>query len=147
MDLLKLREHIDYIDKKIVDLYEERMEVSSQIADYKIETGKKVFDKDREKEKIRTLRAMSHNEFNSIGIEELFSLIMSTSRKLQYQKLTEKASTRKGHASAIRVQRGHTRRPRQRASLAIRRIYFMWIPSGMHLLLLKRGQQTMRFSR
>ncbi|MCR5403514.1 MAG: prephenate dehydratase [Butyrivibrio sp.] len=93
MDLLKLREHIDYIDKKIVDLYEERMEVSSQIADYKIATGKKVFDKERETEKIRTLKALSHNEFNSIGIEELFSLIMSTSRKLQYQKLTEKGAS------------------------------------------------------
>ena len=44
MDLLDLRNQLDVIDEKIVKLYEERMEISSQVADYKIETGKKVFD-------------------------------------------------------------------------------------------------------
>ena len=42
MDLLELREKLDRIDEQIVRLYEERMEICSQVADYKIETGKKV---------------------------------------------------------------------------------------------------------
>ncbi len=92
MDLTKLREQIDAIDGQIVELYEQRMEVSRQVAEYKIETGKKVFDKDREAQKIRSVKSMTHNEFNSHGIEELFEQIMSMSRKLQYQMLTEKGS-------------------------------------------------------
>ncbi len=92
MDLLELRKQIDSIDKEIVSLYERRMEISKQVADYKIETGKKVFDKEREEQKIAAVKALTHNEFNSHGIEELFEQIMSMSRKLQYQLLTEKGS-------------------------------------------------------
>ena len=89
-DLGDLRKQIDEIDAKIVELYEKRMEVSAGVAEYKIETGKKVFDKAREEEKIRTVKSLTHNEFNSYGIEELFEQIMSMSRKLQYQMLAKK---------------------------------------------------------
>ena len=41
MDLSQLRQQIDTIDRQIVNLYEERMDVSRQVAEYKIETGKK----------------------------------------------------------------------------------------------------------
>ncbi|MDO4302457.1 MAG: prephenate dehydratase [Bacillota bacterium] len=92
MDLLDLREQIDVIDAQIVELYEKRMEVSRQVSEYKIKTGKKVFDKAREEEKLRKVKSLTHNEFNSHGIEELFEQIMSMSRKLQYRMLTEHGS-------------------------------------------------------
>ena len=93
MDLKDLRKKIDEIDSSLVELYEKRMEVSSAIADYKIENGKKVYDRERELEKIKTVKSLAHSEFNKIGIEELFSQIMSMSRKLQYQKLSEKGAS------------------------------------------------------
>lgn len=89
MDLLELRERLDVLDEQIVALYEERMELCSQVAEYKIMTGKKVLDKTREEEKLRKVRALTHNEFNAHGVQELFEQIMSMSRKLQYNKLTE----------------------------------------------------------
>ena len=89
IDLSELRNQIDDIDRQIVDLYEKRMAVSSQVAEYKIETGKKVFDKEREDSKLETLKGLTHNNFNSHGIEELFQQIMSMSRKLQYKMLAE----------------------------------------------------------
>ncbi len=73
-DLLELREEIDRIDRQIVALYQERMEVAARVAAYKIETGKKVFDRD---------------EFNGFCVVELFEQIMAMSRKRQYQLLTE----------------------------------------------------------
>ena len=88
MDLSKLREELDRIDGQIVKLYEERMEYCSQVADYKIETGRNVLDKAREEEKLRKVRALVHNECNAHGVQELFEQIMSMSRKLQYSKLT-----------------------------------------------------------
>lgn len=89
MDLLELRKQLDGIDSQIVKLYEDRMDVCKQVAEFKISTGKKVFDKQREMEKIATVKSMTHNDFNSRGIEELFEQIMSMSRKLQYQMLAE----------------------------------------------------------
>ena len=94
-DLTDLRQQIDEIDARIVELYEKRMEISGQVAQYKIETGKKVFDKAREEEKIRTVKALTHNDFNRHGIEELFEQIMSMSRKLQYRLLSEHGSSGK----------------------------------------------------
>lgn len=92
MDLQELRQQIDAIDSQIVDLYEKRMDVSRQVAEYKISTGKKVFDRQREAEKLAKVKALTHNEFNSHGIEELFEQIMSMSRKLQYRLLAEHGS-------------------------------------------------------
>ncbi|MDE5716188.1 MAG: prephenate dehydratase [Lachnospiraceae bacterium] len=89
MDLLELRGQLDRIDEKIVALYEERMAISSQVADYKIETGKKVFDREREEEKLKKVRSLTHDPFNAHGVQELFEQIMSMSRKLQYKKLVE----------------------------------------------------------
>ena len=92
MDLLELRNKLDVIDAEIVELYEKRMSICKQVAEYKISTGKKVFDKQREMEKLATVKSMTHNEFNAHGIQELFEQIMSMSRKLQYQLLTENGS-------------------------------------------------------
>ncbi|MBO4457315.1 MAG: prephenate dehydratase [Butyrivibrio sp.] len=93
MDLKDLRCEIDAIDKQIVELYEKRMDVASKVADYKISVGKKVFDKQREEEKLKAVKALAHSDFNRTGIEELFSQLMSMSRKLQYQKLSEKGAS------------------------------------------------------
>ncbi len=93
MDLTQLRKKIDEIDAQIVELYEKRMNISRQVAEYKIETGRQVFDKVREEEKLRKVKALTHDEFNSLGVEELFEQIMSVSRKLQYRLLTERGSS------------------------------------------------------
>lgn len=92
MDLTDLREQIDVIDQQIVELYERRMDISRQVAEYKIETGKKVFDKEREEEKLRKVKSLTSDEFGRHGVEELFEQIMSMSRKLQYKMLAEKGS-------------------------------------------------------
>ena len=89
IDLKVSREHIDAIDKQIVELFEKRMIESSEVAKYKLETGKPVYDKEREEDKLKNLKSMSSNEFNQRAITELFSQIMSISRKYQYSILAE----------------------------------------------------------
>ena len=88
-DLLKLRDEIDKIDNEIVSLYEKRMKIAEGVARYKIATGKKVFDREREVSKLKTLSAKASSEFTKVGIIELFEHIMAVSRKKQYQLLTE----------------------------------------------------------
>lgn len=89
IDLGKLRDQIDEIDTELLRLFEQRMEIAERVADYKIKTGKQVFDKERELFKLASLTSRSSNEFNAKGVQELFQQIMSISRKKQYQLLTE----------------------------------------------------------
>lgn len=94
-DLLELRDEIDQIDSQIVDLYERRMAISEEVAEYKIAVEKKVFDKQREVSKLETLSRKGTTPFLKHGIRELFEQIMSMSRKRQYQLLTEHGQTEK----------------------------------------------------
>lgn len=92
-DLLELRNEIDDIDNKIVELYEKRMHISTEVAEYKIQTGKKVFDKEREDSKLNALESKASTSFTKRGIRELFEHIMSMSRKKQYQLLADNGLT------------------------------------------------------
>lgn len=93
MDLLECRELIDKIDNEMIRLFEERMKVCENVAEYKIRTGKKVLDPERERQKLSSLREKAHGEFNQLGAQELFQQIMAISRKRQYQLLTEHGVT------------------------------------------------------
>lgn len=90
--LLELREQLDVIDNQIVDLYEKRMSICEQVGEFKIEAGRKIFDKQRELEKLSAVTANVTDEFHKKGIRELFEQLMSMSRKLQYQLLTKKGA-------------------------------------------------------
>lgn len=90
--LLELRGQLDVIDEQIVDLYERRMAICEQVGEIKIEAGRKIFDKQREKEKLTAVTANVTDDFNKKGITELFEQLMSMSRKLQYQLLTKKGA-------------------------------------------------------
>lgn len=84
IDLAVSRKQIDEIDSQIVELFERRMEAANEVAKYKFETGKPVLDQQRENEKLDRLGAMSHGAFNERAVRELFTQIMSISRKYQY---------------------------------------------------------------
>ena len=93
MDLLKIRDQLDVIDKEIVRLFEERMALVRDVAAFKIETGKPVFDKEREGAKIASVRELAHGEFNEQAVEELFTQLMTISRRFQYRLLEEHGQT------------------------------------------------------
>lgn len=88
-ELNDIRKEIDSVDAEIVALYEKRMALAEQVAEYKIGTGKKVLDKEREKSKLEKIRGLAATEFTKCGVSELFEQIMAMSRKRQYQMLTE----------------------------------------------------------
>ena len=87
--LEKLREKLDEIDGQITDLYEKRMKVCEAVGEYKVSAGRKVFDRQREREKLTEVASRVNGDFNKKGIQELYQQLMSMSRKLQYQQLVE----------------------------------------------------------
>lgn len=108
LDLLKIREEIDTIDRQMVELFEQRMKLCEDVAEFKIQNGKEVLDRKREEEKLKTLSALASNPFNQTAVCELYQQIMAMSRKLQYELLHqhgigEKISFRK--VKALPMQR------------------------------------------
>lgn len=87
--LEELREKLDEIDGQITDLYEKRMKVCEAVGEYKVSAGRKVFDRQREREKLTEVASRVNGDFNKKGIQELYQQLMSMSRKLQYQQLVE----------------------------------------------------------
>ena len=89
MDLTKYRMQLDEVDKEIVELFEKRMEICGKVAETKIASGMAVYDAEREKQKLAAVSAMANSEFNQIAVHELFSQMMTISRKYQYSILAQ----------------------------------------------------------
>lgn len=96
VDLQESRRKLDVIDNEIVKLMKERLEISKDVAEYKIMNNKPVFDKEREMTKLETLCAKVEDGFGKRCIDELFKQIMAMSRKLQYGILESE-----GHSKAM----------------------------------------------
>lgn len=101
MDLLEIRKKLDQIDKELVRLFEQRMDLCRQVAEYKIETGKPVYDEERESQKIKSVRELAESEENKQGAEEMFRQLMTVSRRLQYRLLAENGQDMQLHFKAV----------------------------------------------
>ncbi|MBQ5430112.1 MAG: prephenate dehydratase [Lachnospiraceae bacterium] len=88
-DLKDIRVEIDAIDNQLLELYHQRLLLAGNVAEYKIANHRPVLDKKREDEKLGVLTSKVSDAFEQEGIRELFELIMSTSRKRQYQMMRE----------------------------------------------------------
>ena len=93
VDLSETRVKIDEIDSKIISLFNERMKLADDVANYKIATGKPVYDAVREKEKLLVIEGFGEDDFGKTALRELFTQIMSISRKYQYRKIADVSKT------------------------------------------------------
>ena len=84
LNLQNIRQQLDVMDAQLTELFEKRMELCREVAEYKIHTGKPVYDSTREKQKLEAVTALAHSDFTRKGTYELFSQIMTSSRRLQY---------------------------------------------------------------
>ena len=83
-DLADIRNRIDSVDAKIVELYKERIDILKDVAEYKKANSKPVLDVAREEEKISNLKSRVEGDFYKKAVEELYGQILSTSRLYQY---------------------------------------------------------------
>ena len=81
-DLNDLRSRIDSVDDEIIRLFQERMHISSEIAEFKKDHGLPVQDVQREREKISDLIGKSEEDFKSYT-SVLYSLLFELSRSYQ----------------------------------------------------------------
>lgn len=96
MTLEELRTRIDTVDKELLRLFAERMEIAGNIAEYKAERNLPVLDANRENEKLLALREKAPEELKDY-VFPLFSRIIELSRERQ-EKLI--AAVRKENAAS-----------------------------------------------
>lgn len=87
LDLGEIRKRIDQIDRKLVELIEERLEIVKEVALYKKENNMKIFDRKREKEVIDKNLSNVKNEELKHYIEIILKDIMDSSKEYQKFKI------------------------------------------------------------
>ena len=88
MELKDLREEIDGIDRELTELFEKRMGVSAEIAEYKRKNGLPILDSDRERELLDKIAAISDEELRKYSVE-LYEKIMELSKSYQSSKMSD----------------------------------------------------------
>lgn len=90
MELKELREKIDQIDRELVDLFIQRMNVSANVAEYKRQNNMRVLDPSRERALLQKISELSGDEFEDYT-RTLYSTILDLSRSYQHQKLQKES--------------------------------------------------------
>ena len=82
MNINEARKEIDKVDSELVKLFEKRMNLSAEIAEYKKEKNIPVFDEKREREITEKIKEKSSENLRGY-IAELYGKIFELSRKYQ----------------------------------------------------------------
>ena len=88
-ELENLRERIDTIDKELIALFEERMDIVSDIAKYKIKNNLPVLNQNREDIVVSKVKSTVKNKDYTDSATNLIKDIMEISKKFQ-QKIISK---------------------------------------------------------
>lgn len=87
-----IRDKIDVIDKKISLLLQERMDLVSQIADYKRKADIRILDEGREKKVIENVLSNVSDPDYADSIKAIFEFIMDNSKEYQNKRMKEAKS-------------------------------------------------------
>ena len=87
MDLNELRGKIDNIDAQLVDLFTQRMQIASQVAEYKKENNLPIYVPAREREVLQSVAEMAGPEMANYA-RVLYSMLFELSRSYQKKQNT-----------------------------------------------------------
>ena len=89
-ELQQYREEIDRIDRQMVELFRQRMAVTAQVGQYKLERGIPVLDAVRERQVLQDKAQLVEGDLRP-GVTTLFQTMMSISRRQQRDLTKERA--------------------------------------------------------
>lgn len=92
-ELQETRRALDAVDREIVRLFEQRMNLARDVAEYKIAHGMPVLDRSREEQVLESRCELLQDAYWAPALRELYEQIMALSRAEQ-QKMVEEH----GHA-------------------------------------------------
>lgn len=88
-DLNSLRNELDQIDSQLVSLWERRMNIVLNVAEYKKQNNMQIYDKNRELQVIEKNVALLKNPDYAKALADVFESIMAVSRRKQHSLLQE----------------------------------------------------------
>ncbi|CAA6812961.1 MAG: Chorismate mutase I (EC / Prephenate dehydratase (EC [uncultured Campylobacterales bacterium] len=84
MDLNELRNSIDDIDNKILELINKRLEVVKNVGLYKAQTKSSIYRPQRENDILSRLKHLNNGELTDKAIESIFFEIISVARNIEH---------------------------------------------------------------
>ncbi len=82
-----LREQIDAIDRQILQLLKQRLNVVHQVGEEKREKGLAVFDPKREERLLQKLISLAPEGFDESSIRNIFSAVVAECRRLETEQI------------------------------------------------------------
>lgn len=102
MELSDYRNQIDHIDKELIRLFAERMDVAAEIAAYKKEHGLAVLDPARERAKLLDVAEQTPEALQEYAVS-LYSLLFELSRSYQNRLLEKPVGADAGNSGGHRA--------------------------------------------
>lgn len=91
LDLTKLREEINDVDEKLIELFKKRMNIAAEVAEYKKEHGLPVLDAARERALLERISQMAGEDLGGYA-RTLYHTMMDVSKAYQQTKLNPESS-------------------------------------------------------
>ena len=83
MDIDRIREEIDLLDEKLLEIFNQRASLALKIGEIKKEKGIPVYDPDREKRIFAKMKANNPGPLEDGAIIRLFERVIDESRRLE----------------------------------------------------------------
>jgi chorismate mutase len=93
MEIADWRKHIDELDRKLVELLNQRAAAAKEIGKLKRKTDLPVYEPTREREIFENIRKTNPGPLPDRDLVQLYERIIDVMRKLQQEQLTEGAPT------------------------------------------------------
>lgn len=90
MELQELRNQIDAIDRQLVELFHQRMDVTAQVGEYKAAHGIPVLDQERERQVLLNKAQLAGEKLRP-AVTTLYQTILALSRRQQRDMIRERA--------------------------------------------------------
>ena len=81
--LKRKRIKIDFLDRKLLTILNQRLRIALEIRKIKKEMGKKIYDPEREKEVLERLKRKNEGPLKRENVEKIFKTVMKVCRKSQ----------------------------------------------------------------
>ncbi len=88
------RNKIDEVDKKLVELLNERAQYADEIGKIKEQLGLEAYSPKREKEVLENILKHNKGPLNNLALRRLFERIIDESRRLEREAMSERKNSK-----------------------------------------------------
>lgn len=93
MDIAEWRKKIDELDRRMVELLNERARAAQEIGRLKRNTNMPIYEPDREKKVFENVRAVNRGPLPEAELQHIFERIMDVMRNLQKDEMCRELKT------------------------------------------------------